>query len=625
MAGQTDQQTPQAGSTPVPDLIERYRLRRDAWIAQADELARLRDEVRGSAEREAMEIVTAARRDVRKVIMEARRELLVLSAQVQAALGEATGKTDPATLLNKAGITPEAAGHLPASAPDTFAAENAVNEILNEVQDEITALAADARALPLQNVSSVRQIAAPPVQPPPTVITPAPSRPQPTPAATSAPSSTSTRPADIPTQVVSPEELELDVPELSDSASQALLSSQFPSDAVPVQNGRRFHMLIALFVGVGLTVAAVTIWWLSNRGTSQPESRAASAKAATSSGSPAASGALASGDGEKVVTPRATSGSSNLLLVAEAVRDVWVRTTVDGRTGEGRTLAAGQTMDVSAEQSISIRVGDAGAVVVSVNNGEKRPLGRDGQVVTRQFVVEGSKTPARPAAPQSAEPTPAPPGNTRNAPPVAAARPLPPPFPISSGATTQAAAPPMPAPQPVAPTSIAPPLAQAGARPPASQPAANTSQPAAPSGIVTQLSATASPSPAPNASAAVTPASPATTVVAIARQWLEAYHRQDRAAMAALSTDNLLLADERRADERFPPGLSDVTRTLDRVSVQIAADTAVLTAVMMEQSGSSPATPHVSPISQVWVLGGGQWKVRQARFVSEARLNQVFK
>jgi hypothetical protein len=34
----------------------------------------------------------------------------------------------------------------------------------------------------------------------------------------------------------------------------------------------------------------------------------------------------------------------------------------------------------------------------------------------------------------------------------------------------------------------------------------------------------------------------------------------------------------------------------------------------------------VSPISQVWVLGAGQqWKVRQARFVSEARLNQVFK
>jgi hypothetical protein len=106
---------------------------------------------------------------------------------------------------------------------------------------------------------------------------------------------------------------------------------------------------------------------------------------------------------------------------------------------------------------------------------------------------------------------------------------------------------------------------------------------------------------------------------------LDAYHRQDRAAMAALATDNMLLADERRTDERFPPGLDDVTRTLDRVSVQIAADTAVLTAVMTEQSTSS-TPPRVSPVSQVWVLaGGGQWKVRQARFVSEARLNQVFR
>src|ERR1044072_6977137 len=102
MAGQTDQPQSQTGTTPVPDLIERYRVRRDAWIAQADELARLRDEVRGSAEREAMEIVTAARRDVRQIVMEARRELLVLSAQVQAALGEAGVRPDATPLLDPA-------------------------------------------------------------------------------------------------------------------------------------------------------------------------------------------------------------------------------------------------------------------------------------------------------------------------------------------------------------------------------------------------------------------------------------------------------------------------------------------------------------------------------------------
>jgi hypothetical protein len=65
-----------------------------------------------------------------------------------------------------------------------------------------------------------------------------------------------------------------------------------------------------------------------------------------------------------------------------------------------------------------------------------------------------------------------------------------------------------------------------------------------------------------------------------------------------------------------------VSRSLDRVSVQIAADTAVLTAVMTERDAASQ---RVSPISQVWVHSGGQWRVRQVRLVSEARLNQIFR
>ena len=49
-------------------------------------MVRLRDEVRSAAEREALEIVTAARRDVRRIVVEARRELLVLTAQLHAAI-----------------------------------------------------------------------------------------------------------------------------------------------------------------------------------------------------------------------------------------------------------------------------------------------------------------------------------------------------------------------------------------------------------------------------------------------------------------------------------------------------------------------------------------------------------
>jgi ketosteroid isomerase-like protein len=116
----------------------------------------------------------------------------------------------------------------------------------------------------------------------------------------------------------------------------------------------------------------------------------------------------------------------------------------------------------------------------------------------------------------------------------------------------------------------------------------------------------------------------ASAVIAASRQWLDAYHRQDRAAMASLSMEGLQLADERRNEERFPANV-DVHRTLDRVSVQIAADTAVLTAIMTERSSDNGVPPRVSPISQVWELRGNQWRVRQVRLVSEARLNQIFR
>ncbi len=94
--------------------------------------------------------------------------------------------------------------------------------------------------------------------------------------------------------------------------------------------------------------------------------------------------------------------------------------------------------------------------------------------------------------------------------------------------------------------------------------------------------------------------------------------------MAMLSSEGLQLADERRNEERFPANV-DVNRTLDRVSVQIAADTAVLTAVMTERSSDNAMPPRISPVSQVWELRGNQWRVRQVRLVSEARLNQIFR
>ena len=73
---------------PVATLLGDYRTRRSAWLAEVEHLAQLRDEVRSAAERETLEILTRARQEARNLIASARRELLVLSEQVHAALGD---------------------------------------------------------------------------------------------------------------------------------------------------------------------------------------------------------------------------------------------------------------------------------------------------------------------------------------------------------------------------------------------------------------------------------------------------------------------------------------------------------------------------------------------------------
>jgi hypothetical protein len=630
----------QGGGTQVPDLIERYRVRRDAWIAQADELARLRDEVRGAAEREAMEIVTAARRDVRQVIMEARRELLVLSAQVQAALGEVAGKPDLAALLraHASSSTASAAGLPPTSTTDHSAdilvPEAAVKTMLDEARADMEALAHDAKTVPFQPPTIAF-----PSEPPVLPRAPLPFEPP-------APAAVESSQPKVLFETVQPHVLETPAASLiassdvrirqhqesgdrsfgskvefesiaslssgSSTASRVLLSSPFPSDSVPVPPSRSVRAFVALFVAAGVIVLGGSFWWVRAHSTSSTSSEPP-AKSAESPSPVAGAGASspASASTSAPVLPAKASASSPLSLIVQARRQSWIRTTVDGESDPGRTYAAGETLQLNARRGISLRVGDAGAVYVSVNKGQATPLGQAGQVMTKQFVAEaapprGVGVPA-PSAPLSAVPKPtAPPASV----PTAANNPSAPlPVPLVQSPSQNTAA--------IDPT----PVAAIGRRD-----AAPSAFPRAESATVAASQPTVPPVAPPVAPPATVPpasnASPASAVVAAARQWLDAYHRQERSTMAALSTENLQLADERRAEERFPTGV-EVNRSLDRVSVQIAADTAVLTAVMTERGDAG--AQRVSPISQVWILSGGQWRVKQVRLVSEARLNQIFR
>ena len=403
---------------------------------------------------------------------------------------------------------------------------------------------------------------------------------------------------------------------MSTTASRMLLSSPFPSDAVPVPTGRRARVVVGLFGVAGIAVLVGTIWWL--RSDKVPATSEAAVRTAPRASAPSTPPAVSTTPSSTPAAPPAalanTSTPSALSLLVEARRSSWLRTTVDGESDSGRMLAQGETVRLNAKQSVSLRVGDAGAVFVSVNNGQAAALGSDGQVVTRQFVVESTERRAADAAAQTPLPSST---NLQTAP---AQKPAPLSSPIAAAPQTV----PPPSAPPVAPNPV--PLVQPVAATPSRQPVAATPNPSLePGPPPARAEATVPPPAAPRPELPTPgPASPASAVVTASRQWLDAYHRQDRATLASLQTDGLQLADERRTEERFPSNVN-VSRTLDRVSVQIAADTAVLTAVMTERSSDNVVPPRVSPISQVWELRGNQWRVRQVRLVSEARLNQIFR
>jgi hypothetical protein len=70
-------------------------------------------------------------------------------------------------------------------------------------------------------------------------------------------------------------------------------------------------------------------------------------------------------------------------------RNVWVRVVADGERVLERELPAGSRIPITAQKSIVIRTGDAGAVSLTIAGEDQGALGREGQVVTRTFTVAG--------------------------------------------------------------------------------------------------------------------------------------------------------------------------------------------------------------------------------------------
>lgn len=637
----------------LPELVEEYEAQREALKAAAEELERRRTAVRKVADLEAAEIIGNARRQIRDVILKTRRDLLVLTAQIQAVGCEPGGPSEALPDVSARALvhapaaerTPDHPGAASTVKALAVSSRRQVHQLLLDARSELEALSAEAHQLRGEMASG-------------------------------------RRPAELAALHALPAPAGDEGQEPGEGARAERADAGFARTLMDSTRARPLR-LVAVVVVLGAAIAGVV--WLRAVWTSRDGSAAgdrSSASSGTAAGPPRRAEGKAAGTatapGPAPPQAAATTGAARPKPVSVAIqirRPVWMRTTIDGTGDSGRMYAAGETRSITADREVIVRAGDAGAVLVSARGSAPTVLGRDGQPATRRFTAAGTVPPAPVNTAASTGNAPAP---TANAPAATA--------PAASGAVTR----PAPATTPAAPTATAaasnrpaespaaagtavtpggvpPPAAEetrplrtppaldaavAGAPRAADVTASGAVQPATPAaGGITQppgpaVAPPAVPSAAPASPPAVstaeaTPPSTATAVpgavggapaaadpgaaveaeiLSKGRRWLEAYAKGDQAGMAAVSTESFTLEDGRGAADRFPAGTPSVVRTLEDVRIEGAGVGRVLSARMTERGTVDGAVRDTSAlVTEVWVRRDDGWRLMGVRIAPVPR------
>ncbi|MEM7061995.1 MAG: RodZ domain-containing protein [Cyanobacteria bacterium P01_B01_bin.77] len=74
-----------------------------------------------------------------------------------------------------------------------------------------------------------------------------------------------------------------------------------------------------------------------------------------------------------------------IVVAVEFVQQSWVRVTADGDEAYEGILQEGTERSWTAQESLTIRAGNAGGVVLAYNQGTAKPMGRPGTVVEQTF------------------------------------------------------------------------------------------------------------------------------------------------------------------------------------------------------------------------------------------------
>ena len=85
---------------------------------------------------------------------------------------------------------------------------------------------------------------------------------------------------------------------------------------------------------------------------------------------------------------KATGAPSVVRVNLEAQRAVWVTAVVDGDRAVYRTLQPGERVNLSGTREVTIRAGDAGAILWQVNGRAAAPMGQAGEVRTERVTID---------------------------------------------------------------------------------------------------------------------------------------------------------------------------------------------------------------------------------------------
>ena len=105
------------------------------------------------------------------------------------------------------------------------------------------------------------------------------------------------------------------------------------------------------------------------------------ASASGSTADPAASTAAAS----------PAAGTDLIRVGVSAVRPCWVSAMVDGATAVQRQLRAGERLTLEVRRELVLTAADAGALVLTLNGQNARPLGKAGENTTTRVTLSNFK------------------------------------------------------------------------------------------------------------------------------------------------------------------------------------------------------------------------------------------